>query len=179
MDAAREGWIEDNTVENLSTVTNPAYGSKHSWAAAIYVDGARKVTIRNNVATNTAWGYEVGGENCVTTRDIVLEGNAATGSYFGDFVAGGYSTTGYKADTSINCDPNTSSDSGEGHGYVRSVTATYNTFSSASGGAGWQQNVNPQYRLTHTIIVDPNAEAVNTGNNGEASGDENAIKTTI
>lgn len=175
-DAARLGWIEDNFVENLSTLTNPAYGSKHTWAAAVYVDGARQITIQNNVVVNAAWGYEVGGENCVTTSDIFLTGNSATGSYFGDFVAGGYASVGFLVDTNIDCNPATSSDSGEGHGYVKRVTATSNQFSST---AVQVSVIEPQNRLTETIIVDPNAVTENTNNNGFATGDANAIRTTL
>ncbi len=175
-DAARLGWIEDNFVENLSTDGNPAYTDTTPWAAAIYVDGARQITIKNNVVVNAPWGYEVGAENCVVTRHIILTGNWATGSTFGDFLAGGYEKQGYLANTNLKCDPlSTTDNADEGHGYVNRVTATSNQFSST----GVQvQIINPQYRVTETIIVDPNAQAVNTGNNGVAPGDQNAIRTT-
>eukprot|EP00171_Calliarthron_tuberculosum_P004614 IDg4614t1 len=171
-----EGTSPSQTVNGRIVPGTYDAARKRTWAAAVYVDGARKIVIANNVVEKAAWGYEVGGENCVTTSDIQLTGNSATGSYFGDFVAGGYASQGYLENTSIDCNPATSSDSGEGHGYVKRVTASGNTFSSTPV----QVNViEPQKRLTETIIVDPNAVATNTNNNGFATGDDNAIRTTL
>jgi hypothetical protein len=172
-DAARFGFVEDNYVENLDTSDNPAYNNEKSWAAAIYIDGGHHVRVSNNVTDNTAWGYEIGAENCVKTRHIEMFGNQAEGSYFGDLVIGGYNTVGYKKDTSIVCDPLISDDSDEGHGYVRNITVYDNAFLSNEMK---EKNILLQYRVTHAIIEEPGIDAVNDGGNGSAQGDENAIR---
>jgi len=50
--------------------------------------------------------------------------------YYGDFILGGYDEIGYKEDSergrAINCDPGTSIDDNEGHGYVENVTVRNN-----------------------------------------------------
>ncbi len=176
VDAARYGFIENNTVETMSTLDNPAYGNQHSWAAAIYVDGGHHIRITGNQVTNAAWGYEIGAENCLTSSHILLENNTATDSHFGDLVIGGYAGRGYKnANPPINCDPNNTDDANEGHGYVENITVQNNTF--AAGGTE-TPTIAPQFRLTHTIIAQPSAVAINDQGDGSATGDENAIKTT-
>ncbi len=175
IDAARYGFIENNTIENLSTQTNPAYDQQHSWMAAVYIDGGHHIKITGNHAINTAWGYEIGAENCMTSAHILLENNTATASHFGDIVLGGYAERGYKnANPAINCDPGNTRDANEGHGYVENITVRNNSFS----GGGSEDTIAPQFRLTHTIIAQPSAVAVNDQGDGSATGDGNAIKTT-
>lgn len=91
-DAAREGFIEGNTVTNMSTLGNSQYDNVRSWAAGIYVDGGRDISISGNTMINTPWAYEIGAENCVETTNITLSNNTAVGSYYGDLVMGGYAT---------------------------------------------------------------------------------------
>jgi len=175
LDAARYGFIEDNFVENMHTADNPAYGSKESWAAAIYVDGGHHIQIRDNVVQNTAWGYEVGAENCMVSRQITMTGNSAEESYYGDLLLGGYAHKGFKADKSIDCDPYNTVDANEGHGYVKYITVKENLFNSDPVEL---DNVTLQYRTTNAIIIEPGVEPVNDQGNGSARGDENAVRTT-
>jgi hypothetical protein len=173
-DAACYGFIEDNFVENMSTLNNPAYGNIESWAAAIYVDGGHHIKITDNVVVNSAWGYEVGAENCLVSRHITLTGNSAKGSTFGDLLLGGYAETGYRANKDINCDPNNTVDANEGHGYVRYLTAKDNIFNSIGTKLDL---ITLQFRISHSIVIDPNITPENESGNGSASGDDNAIRT--
>ena len=174
-DAASYGFIEDNFVENMSTLNNPAYGNAESWAAAIYVDGGHHIKITDNVVVNAAWGYEVGAENCLVSRHITLTGNSAKESAFGDLLLGGYAETGYRADNGINCDPNNTVDANEGHGYVRYLTAKDNIFNSIGTKL---DRITLQFRVSHSIVIDPNITLENASGNGSASGDDNAIRTS-
>lgn len=173
-DAARGGFIEANVVERMSTRTNPAYGSEESWAAAIYVDGARDILIKWNEVDATPWGYEVGAENCITTEDVTVIENKATNSFFGDFLAGGYSPGGYLNDNSIQCNPLNSNDDDEGHGNVQRITVEENEFLTTTG---TEDNILVQFRTTFAIIIEPGVTPVNDDGDGSASGDENAIRT--
>lgn len=175
LDAARYGFIEDNFVENMHTTDNPAYGNEESWAAAIYIDGGHHIQVKDNVVQNTAWGYEVGAENCMVSRQITMTGNSAEESVYGDLLLGGYAHKGFRADKSIDCDPENTVDANEGHGYVKYLTIKENLFNSA---APELDNVTLQYRTTHAIIIEPGVEPVNDQGNGSAPGDENAVRTT-
>jgi len=173
-DVARYGFIEDNYVENMHTKNNPAYGKRESWAAAIYIDGGRDIFVRDNVVENSAWAYEIGAENCVVTRNITMVGNSAEGSYFGDLVLGGYAHKGFRADRSIDCDPLSSEDRSEGHGYVRYLTVRENSFDSEETK---EEKILPQFRVTHAIIAEQGVTPVNADGDGSARGDHNAIRT--
>jgi hypothetical protein len=174
-DAARYGFIEDNFIENMSTLGNPAYGNEESWAAAIYIDGAHHIRIANNTVENSSWAYEIGAENCSVTRNISMMGNSAVESTYGDLLIGGYAEKGYGRDKSINCDPKTSQDKDEGHGYVKYITIKNNSLTSSNTS---EERVTLQLRTTHAIIAEPSVTPVNTTRNGYAKGDGNAVKTT-
>lgn len=173
-DRARLGFILNNHVENMSTLGNPAYGNKHSWAAGIYVDGGSRIMIEGNTVINTPWAYDIGAENCLTTSHITVVNNSASGSRYGDLLLGGYSEVGYPRDSSIDCNPLTSFDSSEGHGYVARIRTGGNSFHSTGT---LEDKILPQFRLRGAVILDPGVEAVNTHRNGGAPGDQNAILT--
>lgn len=172
-DAARLGFIEGNQVTTMSTLTNPAYGSQHSFAAGIYIDGGRDIVIKNNIVTDTPWAFEIGAENCVETSNITLENNQSTQSRFGDLLIGGYANNGYLFDQSINCNPLTSSDADEGHGYVRLATVKSNNFDSTGV---LNKVIDVSNRVLNTVIIQAGVEAINT--DGNVSGDENSIRTS-
>lgn len=177
LDAARIGWIENNVVDRMSTRDNPAYGNQRSWAGAIYVDGGRRISVTGNRVTNTPWAYDIGAENCVTTENIVMRNNVAANSYYGDLRIGGYASTGYLADT-IDCDPHSTEDINEGHGYVRRITVAGNRFQSS---ATTQSQILVEYRTTESIIAEPGLEAVNAQfeqHNLHPQGDDNAYRIT-
>ncbi len=173
LDIARYGFIEQNSVLDMSTVGNPGYGNIHSWAGGIYVDGARQVYIAGNSVENSEWAYDIGVENCVTLNHIIMENNIATGSYFGDLLIGAYAHVGYNEGLDINCDPTSSSDNNEGHGYVENVTVRNNQLSTESP---IENNVQFSFRLRRSVIIHPGVSAQNP--DGEVSGDENSFRVT-
>lgn len=172
-DAARFGFIQNNRVTTMSTLTNAAYGSQHSFAAGIYIDGGRDIVVSDNVITDTPWAFEIGSENCLSTSNITLENNESSLSRFGDLLIGGYADDGYLVDLSINCNPATSQDRDEGHGYVRLTTVKSNSFNST----GVLDNViELSNRIRNTVIIQTGVNAVNT--DGNANGDQNSIRTS-
>lgn len=174
-DVARQGWIENNLISDMSTADNPAYGSKPTWAAAIYVDGGRHISIEGNEVYNAPWAYDIGAENCVITRHITMINNIALNSYYGDLRLGGYTQGGYGTKNSaVNCNPLTSTDDKEGHGYVRRLTIKQNQFGSTSNTL---PNVLIEYRTEQAIVIQDGVSAVNDSGKGMAPGDQNAIKT--
>jgi Right handed beta helix region len=66
-DRARNGEISGNTVYNITSNHNPAYGSganNHSYGAdGIYIDGGTQITIERNLVHNTDIGIEMSSEN--------------------------------------------------------------------------------------------------------------------
>jgi uncharacterized protein DUF1565 len=66
-DRARYGEISGNTVSNITSNNNPAYGSgsnNHSYGAnGIYVDGGTQIIIERNLVHNTDIGIEMASEN--------------------------------------------------------------------------------------------------------------------
>lgn len=149
IDVARQGYIQNNTVQRVSTSTNPGYGNIESWAAAIYIDGGSFIEISGNIVEDAPWAFEIGAENCVYTSEILLQFNSASGSYYGDLLIGGYAAGGFE-DSNVNCNPLTSEDDEEGHGYVEKVTVLNNTFLSA----GIEDNIFVQCRVTETVIIE-------------------------
>lgn len=182
LDAARYGFIEHNSVTDMSTVTNPSYGEEHSWAGAIYVDGGHHLYIADNIVDGSEWAYDIGAENCVVSSNIALQNNSASNSYYGDFLIGGYAATGYKensaAGQAINCNPLTSVDANEGHGYVENVTVKNNTFNSpATPPPGeFEHTIELGLRIRQAIIIQ--TAVAEDHPNGLARGDENSIRVS-
>jgi hypothetical protein len=173
-DAARYGFIEGNHVSNMSTAKNPAYDNEEAWAAAIYIDGGHHIKITNNKVEKTPWAYMIGAENCVITRHITVTNNKAKKSQYGDLYIGGYAKQGYQQNKKINCDPKTSQDDNEGHGYIKNITIKNNKLLSKNTS---EKAVTIEYRTTHTVIKEPNVKAVNSIGDGSAKRDNNAIRT--
>lgn len=174
VDSARYGFIENNSVTSMSTVDNIQYGSEHSWAGAIYVDGGKYIAIKNNQVSDAEWAYDIGAENCVVVEHITFENNSATNSWFGDIRLGGYAQEGYLENTNINCNPQTSLDIDEGHGYVKNITVRNNNLSSVGTHPDYADNVVVEYRLRKSIInqngyVEENPDGIVTG-------DQNSIR---
>lgn len=176
LDAARYGFIEYNTVTDMSTVTNPSYNNQHSWASAIYVDGAHHLVVAFNSVTASEWAFDIGAENCVIPRHILLENNSAATSYFGDFYIGGYAAVGFNEDQSINCDPLTSNDDNEGHGYLLNITVKNNTFNtpSSSPSPPFVNVIELGNRIRQTVIIQTGITAQHP--DGIVTGDQNSIR---
>jgi Right handed beta helix region len=80
-DRARHGEISGNTVYNITSNHNPAYGpgsNNQSFGAdGIYVDGGTQITIERNLVHNTDIGIEMASEN---------PGNKAPGTEKSDYI---------------------------------------------------------------------------------------------
>lgn len=155
-DAARLGFIENNTVSNMSTKDNPAYGNKVSWAAAIYIDGAHSIRVEGNRVSNVPWGLEVGSENCLTSSFVQMSNNQSSNAHFGDLLFGGYSEGGYLENSNINCNPHSSTDDSEGHGYVSNLDIRDNALQSTDvNNSFFIGNTVLQYRIDRSTIEPP------------------------
>ena len=89
-DQARDGLISGNTVYNITSFGNPAYGNEYS-ADGIYCDGCTRVTIERNVIHNTDFALEVASEwpgklsSYVTVRSNLVYDNNAAGLTIGGY----------------------------------------------------------------------------------------------
>ena len=61
-DQARNGYVGMNTVYNVTSLTNPAYGGSQS-ADGIYVDGGTAIVLERNIVHNADLGFEVTSEH--------------------------------------------------------------------------------------------------------------------
>jgi len=92
-DQARNGEIRGNTVYNISSYGNPAYGKQYA-ADGIYVDGGTLITIEQNLIHNVDLGIELASEHhnknttYVTARNnVIYDGNSA-GISIGGYAGG-------------------------------------------------------------------------------------------
>ena len=91
-DQARNGICVGNTVFNISSLNNPAYGGERS-ADGIYVDGGRGIVIEKNRVYNCDIGIELASEHQgKSTEDITVRSNFVSGSYQANIMAGGYAS---------------------------------------------------------------------------------------
>ncbi len=89
-DQARNGICVNNTVYNISSLTNPTYGGGRS-ADGIYVDGGSNITIERNTVYNCDIGIELASEHFgKNTQNITVRNNFISGSYQANIMAGGY-----------------------------------------------------------------------------------------
>jgi hypothetical protein len=90
-DRARNGYVANNTVFNISSIKNPAYDDPQpSYGAdGIYVDGGEYVVIERNLVHNTDIGIEAASEhpgkfsNAVTIRNNVVYASNIVGLTIG------------------------------------------------------------------------------------------------
>ena len=103
-DRARYGEISLNTVYNITSNSNPAYGSgsnnKSYGADGIYVDGGTQIAIERNLVHNTDIGIEMSSENpggqapgvekadYITTRNNVVYHSNSVGITIGGYAKG-------------------------------------------------------------------------------------------
>lgn len=91
-DQARDGLIVGNTVYNISSFGNPAYGNVYA-ADGIYVDGGTRIVIERNRVHHVDIGIEVASEHAGrTSSDVTVRNNLV---YFGH--SAGISIGGYEA----------------------------------------------------------------------------------
>jgi hypothetical protein len=91
-DQARNGIVRGNTVYNINSYGNPAYGQDRS-ADGIYVDGGRDTLIERNIVHHTNLGIELASEHAghatsgITVRNNFVYSNTQVG-----IAIGGYDT---------------------------------------------------------------------------------------
>jgi parallel beta helix pectate lyase-like protein len=89
-DQARNGTVIHNTVYNINSYGNPAYGNERS-ADGIYVDGGRDTLIERNVVHHTNIGIELASEHAgratsnITVRNNFFYSNTQVGVAFGGY----------------------------------------------------------------------------------------------
>ncbi len=89
-DQARDGNISGNTLYNISSFGNPAYGNAYA-ADGIYCDGCTRVTIERNIIHNTDFAIEIASEwpgklsSFVTVRSNLVYNNNASGLTIGGY----------------------------------------------------------------------------------------------
>lgn len=89
-DQARNGTISNNTVYQISSYGNPAYGNHYS-AGGIYVDGGKEIIIENNRVYKNDIGIEAASEHAGKfTSSITIRKNAIYENRSAGIAIGGY-----------------------------------------------------------------------------------------
>ena len=98
VDQARNGEVNNNTIYNCSTYSNPVYTHNYE-CAGLYFDGSTNITAERNTVNNNDFGVQVSAENSgkvssyITVRDNVIYSNAITGLGIGGFGTGNGGTS--------------------------------------------------------------------------------------
>lgn len=97
LDRARDGVVSGNTVYNVDTAFNPAYGGNHTTgggersAAGIYVDGGTNIVIERNHVFRCNFGVELASEHASGfTDNITLRNNLLHHNHSAGLIMGGY-----------------------------------------------------------------------------------------
>jgi hypothetical protein len=91
-DQARNGLIARNTIYNIDSYRNPAYGTDRS-ADCIYVDGGTRLTVERNIAHDCNIGLELASEHAGrSTSFIILRNNFVYHNTSMGIAIGGYDT---------------------------------------------------------------------------------------
>jgi parallel beta-helix repeat protein len=99
-DQARNGLIKGNTVYNINSFDNPAYGNTRS-ASCIYVDGGTQIIVENNTAHHCNVGVELASEHQgKSTSYITLRNNLIYSNTQAGIGIGGYDTQRGSTDNS-------------------------------------------------------------------------------
>lgn len=89
-DQARDGVIVGNTVYNISSFGNPAYGNEYA-ADGIYVDGGKRILIEQNLVHHVDIGVEVASEHAGrTSSDVIVRNNIVHSGNSAAISIGGY-----------------------------------------------------------------------------------------
>ena len=90
VDQARNGLVSGNTVYNIDTLTNPAYGGERS-AGGIYVDGGTHIVIKRNRVYRSNIGLEIASERTGrATSFITVRNNFIHSNHIAGIAMGGY-----------------------------------------------------------------------------------------
>ena len=89
-DRARDGLIAQNTVYNITSFGNPAYGKQYA-ADGVYIDGGTRIVIERNLIHHVDLGIELASEHSGKASEQVIARNNLV--YFGN--SAGISIGGY------------------------------------------------------------------------------------
>jgi len=73
-DQARNGLISGNTIYNITSYGNPAYGNQYA-ADGIYVDGGTQIVVERNLIHNVDLGIEMASEHSGHTSSYIIARN--------------------------------------------------------------------------------------------------------
>lgn len=73
-DQARNGVISGNTIYNITSYGNPAYGNQYA-ADGIYVDGGTQIVVERNLIHNVDLGIEMASEHSGHTSSYIIARN--------------------------------------------------------------------------------------------------------
>lgn len=91
-DQARNGIISNNTVYQISSYGNPAYGNQYA-AGGIYVDGGKEIVIEKNQVYKNDIGIEAASEHAgKSTSSITIRKNTIYENRSAGIAIGGYDT---------------------------------------------------------------------------------------
>ena len=91
-DQARDGVISGNTVYNVTSYGNPAYGNEYA-ADGIYVDGGTRIVIERNRVHHVDFGIEVASEHAGrTSSDVTVRNNLVYLGHSAGVSIGGYAS---------------------------------------------------------------------------------------
>jgi len=92
-DQARNGEISGNTIYNITSYGNPAYGNQYA-ADGIYVDGGTSIVVERNLVHNVDLGIELASEHSghdtsnVIARNNVIYSDNSNGISIGGYASG-------------------------------------------------------------------------------------------
>jgi hypothetical protein len=90
VDRARDGVIRGNTVYNITSKGNPAYGDEVN-SDGIYVDGGTRLLIERNIMHDVDFGIELASEHAgKTTSHITAKNNLIYNCHTAGITIGGY-----------------------------------------------------------------------------------------
>lgn len=101
-DQARNGVVSGNTVYNIDSSVNPAYGSGSNSAGGIYADGATNVIIERNHVYKSDFGIEIASEiQGKTTSNITVRNNYIHHNDGAGIIMGGSKATNGGAEANL------------------------------------------------------------------------------
>lgn len=90
VDFVRNGVVSKNTIHNISTFDNPAYGKEYN-AGGIYVDGGKNIKIEENIVYHSDIGIEATSEHKGKyAENIEIVNNKIYENFFTGISIGGY-----------------------------------------------------------------------------------------
>ncbi|WP_372629178.1 hypothetical protein [Cohnella sp.] len=126
-DQARNGVVAYNTVYNIDSSTNPAYGSGSRSAGGIYVDGGTNIIVENNEVYNSNFGVELASEqNGQATSNIILRNNYLHHNHGAGLIMGGSGTSNGGASNNLIVNNTLYLNDGLNQGYGEVTLQNYN-----------------------------------------------------